>query len=93
LKKELRAADVRQRFRVQATDFTRVRVLTWPIVIVLILRGQKVALQRAVNKFLSTLGRVWEVVTASAYRQARQKGQPEVFVALNAVTCEEFYTR
>jgi len=93
LKKELRAADVRQRFRVQATDFTRVRVLTWPIVIVLILRGQKVSLQTAVNKFFSTLGRVWEVVTASAYSQARQKVQPEVFVHLNAVTCEEFYTR
>ena len=93
MKKELRAADVRQRFRVQATDFTRVRVLTWPIVIVLILRGQKVSLQTAVNKFFSTLGRVWEVVTASAYSQARQKVQPEVFVHLNAVTCEEFYTR
>jgi hypothetical protein len=93
LKKELRAADVMQRFRVQATDFTRVRVLTWPIVIVLILRGQKVSLQTAVNKFFSTLGRVWEVVTASAYSQARQKVQPEVFVHLNAVTCEEFYTR
>ena len=73
MKKELRAADVMQRFRVQATDFTRVRVLTWPIVIVLILRGQKVSLQTAVNKFFSTLGRVWEVVTASAYSQARQK--------------------
>jgi hypothetical protein len=93
VKKEVQAADVMRRFRVKATDFTRVRVLTWPIVIVLILRGQKVSLQNAVNKFFSTLGRVWEVVTASAYSQARQKVQPEVFVHLNAVTCEEFYRR
>jgi len=55
-----------RRFRVKATDFTRVRVLTWPVVIVLILRGQKVSLQNAVNKFFSALGRIWEVVTASA---------------------------
>jgi Transposase DDE domain len=93
VKKEVQAAEVMRRFRVKATDFTRVRVLTWPVVIVLILRGQKVSLQTAVNKFFSALGRVWEVVTASAYSQARQKVQPEVFVHLNAVVCEEFYTR
>ena len=93
MKKELNAVEVLRRFRVKATDFTRVRVLTWPVVMVLILRGQKVSLQNAVNKFFSALGRVWEVVTASAYSQARQKVQPEVFVHLNTVTCEEFYTR
>ncbi|MBM4259371.1 MAG: hypothetical protein FJ147_26160 [Deltaproteobacteria bacterium] len=62
----MQAATVMRRFRVKATDFTRVRVLTWPVVIVLILRGQKVSLQNAVNKFFSALGRIWEVVTASA---------------------------
>lgn len=77
----------------QATDFTRERVLTWPVVIMIMLRGQKVSLQIAVNKFFSALGEVWRVVTASAYRQARQKVQPEVFVHLNAVACEEYYTR
>jgi hypothetical protein len=87
------SAAVRQRFRVQETDFTRERVLTWPVVIILMLRGQKVALQTAVNKFFSAVGEVWRVVTASAYRQARQKVQPEVFVHLNAVTCEEYYAR
>lgn len=82
-----------KRFRVQATDFTRERVLTWPVVIMVMLRGQKVSLQTAVNKFFSALGAVWRVVTASAYRQARQKVQPEVFVHLNAVACEEYYAR
>jgi Transposase DDE domain len=80
-----------QRFRVRATAFTRERVLTWPVVIMVMLRGQKVSLQTAVNKFFSALGEVWRVVTASAYRQARQKVQPEVFVHLNAVACEEYY--
>lgn len=84
---------VRERFRVKATDFTRERVLTWPVVVIVMLRGQKVSLQNAVNKFFSAVGDVWRVVTASAYRQARQKVQPEVFVHLNAVACEEYYPR
>jgi hypothetical protein len=82
-----------RRFRGKATDFTRVRVLSWPVVLVLILRGQKVSLQNAVNKFFSAVGRVWEVVTASAYSQARQKVRPEVFGHLNTVVSEEFYRR
>jgi Transposase DDE domain len=93
VKRELRSAAVRERFRVQGTDFTRERVLTWPVVLMVMLRGQKVSLQTAVNKFFSTVGEVWRVVTASAYRQARQKVQPEVFVHLNAVACEEYYAR
>jgi hypothetical protein len=78
---------------VKETDFTRVRALSWSVVIVMMLRGQKVALQTAVNKFFSAVDEVWRVVTASAYRQARQKVQPEVFVHLNAVACEEYYVR
>jgi hypothetical protein len=93
LKQELTAPAVVKRFRVKAKDFTRERVLTWPVVIVVMLRGQKVSLQTAVNKFFSAVGEVWRVVTASAYRQARQKVQPEVFVHLNAVACEEYYAR
>jgi hypothetical protein len=82
-----------KRFRVKATDFTRQRVLSWPVVVVLILSGHKVSLQNALNKFFRVLGRLADVVTASAYSQARQKVQPEVFVHLNAVACEEYYTR
>jgi hypothetical protein len=93
LKRELVSTAVRHRFRVKTTDFTRERVLTWPTVVMLMLRGQKVSLQNAVNKFFSAVGDVWRVVTASAYRQARQKVQPEVFVHLNAVACEEYYAR
>ncbi len=90
---ELRSAAVRARFRVKATDFTRERVLTWSVVIVMMLRGHKVSLQTAVNKVFSALGAVWRVVTAGAYRQARQKVQPALFLHLNAVTCEEYYAR
>ena len=80
-----------QRFRVRATAFTRERVLTWPVVIRGMLRGQKGSLPTAVNKFFSALGAGWRVVPARAYRQARQKVQPEVFVPLHAVAWEEYY--
>jgi hypothetical protein len=89
----LRSGEVLKRFRVKATDFTRQRVLSWPVVVVMILRGHKVSLQTAVNKVFSALGMMWQVVTASAYRQARQKVAPEVYVHLNEATCEEYYTR
>jgi hypothetical protein len=89
----LASGEVLKRFRVKATDFTRQRVLSWQVVVVMMLRGHKVSLQTAVNKFFSALGEVWRVVTASAYSQARQKVQPEVFVHLNEVACEEYYRR
>jgi hypothetical protein len=92
-KRELVSTAVRHRFRVKATDFTRERVLTWPTVGMGMLRGQKGSVQKAVNKFFSAVGDVWRVVTASAYRQARQKVQPEVFGQLNVVACEEYYAR
>src|SRR5216684_6426051 len=63
------------------------------MVVVVMLSGHKVSMQNALNKFFRALGQVWRVVTASAYSQARQKVQPEVFVHLNAVACEEYYTR
>ena len=80
-----------KRLRVQARDFSRERVLTWPVVMVLMVRGQKVSVQTAVNKFFSARGNVWQVGTASAYRQARQKVEPEVFGHLNTGAGEEFY--
>jgi hypothetical protein len=89
----LLSGEVLKRFRVKATDFTRQRVLSWQVVVVMMLRGHKVSLQTAVNKVFSALGELWRVVTASAYSQARQKVRPEVYVHLNEATCEEYYTR
>jgi hypothetical protein len=93
LKQELTDPEIVKRFRVKATDFTRQRVLSWQAVVVLILSGHKVSLQNALNKFFRVLGRLADVVTASAYSQARQKVQSAVFIHLNAVACEEYYPR
>jgi hypothetical protein len=87
----LNAERTRQRYRVKETDFTRERVLTFVRVAILILRGHKVSLQNALNKFFGAVGAVFGVPTASAYCQARQKVQPEVVVQLNRITCDDFY--
>lgn len=87
----LNAEQTRQRYRVEDTDVTRQRVLTFVRVANLILRGHKLSLQTALNKFFGALGMVFEVPTASAYCQARQKVKPEVFVELNRVTVTDFY--
>ena len=87
----LGAAETCQRFRQRTEDFTRTRVVTFVRVVILILRGHKVSLQNALNKFFTELGAVFQVPTASAYCQARQKLKPEVYVHLNEVVCGDFY--
>ena len=49
------------------------------------------SLQNALNKFFKSLGRVFQVPSASAYCQARQKIKAEVFVHLNASVRDDFY--
>lgn len=43
IKRELRSGEVLKRFRVKATDLTRQRVLSWPVVVGMSLRGHKVS--------------------------------------------------
>ncbi|MBC7932517.1 MAG: IS4 family transposase [Rubrivivax sp.] len=63
-----------------------------PRVATLILRGHKVSQQNALHKFFRELGQPDLHLTASAYCQARQKLQPELFVHLNEATVAEFTT-
>ncbi len=87
----LAADQTREKYRVKATDFTRTRKLSFIVVAVLILRGHKHSLQNALNKVFGALGQVFAVPTDSAYCHARQKLQPELFVQLNEVVCQDFY--
>lgn len=80
-----------ERFRHQPQAFTRTRKLTFACVVLIILRGHKLALQNALNKVFTALGAVFQVPTASAYSHARQKLKPEVFTFLNRLVCRDFY--
>ena len=73
------------------TAFTRDRVLTFPLVAMLILRGHKFSLQNALNKVFGALGKLRLVPTASAYCQARQKLDPALFQELTRITAQDFY--
>jgi hypothetical protein len=71
--------------------FTRDRVLTFPLVAMLILRGHKFSLQNALNKVFGALGKLRLAPTASAYCQARQKLDPALFQELTTTTAQDFY--
>ena len=57
----------------------------------LILRGHKFSLQNALNKVFGALGKLRRVPTASAYCQARQQLDPQLFQALTTSTAQDFY--
>lgn len=80
-----------KQFRQLERDFSRQRLLTLACVVVLILRGHKLAFQNALNKVFASLADLFRVPTASAYCQARQKLKPELLAHLNEVVCQDFY--
>lgn len=57
----------------------------------LILRGHKLALQNALNKVFHSLGQLFQVPTASALSQAREKLDANLFIHLNDLVCRDFY--
>ena len=61
--------------------FTRVRSLTFELVLVMVLRKSVKSLQNVVNEAMSWLG--VGTVTASAYSQARYKLKHTAFIELN----------
>lgn len=87
----LHAAATRTQFRRHPTAFTRTRQLPFAHVAVLLLRGHKVSQQNALNKVFRELDALGDLPTASAYSQARQKLDPQLFVALNQQVVEDFY--
>ncbi|MGA9767456.1 MAG: IS4 family transposase [Blastocatellia bacterium] len=91
LQQELFSTTTRELFRQRPQDFTRIRALTFARVALLILRGHKLSLQNALNKFFTALGEVFKVPSSSAYSHARLKLKPELFAHLNSISCSDFY--
>jgi hypothetical protein len=91
LRATLHADATRIRFRRQPQAFTRQRCLPFARLAVLVLRGHKVSQQNALNKVFRELDALPDLPTASAYSQARQKLDPQLFAALNAQLVADFY--
>jgi hypothetical protein len=87
----LAAEKTRAKFRTTPKAFTRDRVLTFPIIVMMILRGHKFSLQNALNKVFGALGKLRLVPTASSYCQARKKLDPALFQELTTITAQDFY--
>lgn len=79
------------------TAFTRVRLLTFGVVVAIILRNGMKSLQNSVSEALSWLG--LGTASASAYSQARYKLKHTAFIELNrqavveTVYCDDDYRR
>lgn len=91
MREEIFSEANQEKYKKEEKDFSRQRLLTFSRVVVLILSGHKMSLQNALNKFFSSLGELFRVPTASAYCQAKKKVEPEIFVHLSEVLCEDFY--
>lgn len=83
-------------FKASSPDWTRKRILTFDTVATLIIRGHQLPLQNNVNKFYKEMGemgkiKLEDVVSASAYCQARRKLKPELFLYLNSLVGNGFY--
>lgn len=79
------AADFCARHRVRAADFTRERLLTFPIVTLFVLQKTTKSIQRHLHAFFQQL---WppptgRTVTAGGWTQARAKLSPTAFSELN----------
>lgn len=72
------------------SNFTRNRVLTFPIMLLLILRKSIKSLQLLLNE-LFIYNHISNTVSSSAYNQARKKFKHTAFIELNEDTIDVFY--
>lgn len=81
-----------QRHRRSESDFTRERVLTFPIIMLLLLQKTSRSIQRHLQSFFHALGKADTAVTGGAWTQARAKFRHTAFIELNReVLLPEFY--
>jgi hypothetical protein len=90
----LHAQDFKEDCRQHSTDFTRKRVLTFPVLVTFLLNMLTKTLQVELNRFLKLLTGQTPAVTVSkqAFSQARQKLSEQTFCRLSERLVEEFYT-
>ena len=94
LKERLSREEFCQRHRRQDKDFTRERLLTFPVVMLLLLQKTTRSIQRHVHSFLRQLWPEGEAVsvTPGGWTQARAKLRHTAFIELNEqILLPEFY--
>jgi PAS domain-containing protein len=94
LKRVLHAQEFKEQCRKKRTDFTRKRVLTFPVLVVFLMNLLTKTLQVELIRFLKLLSGQTQAVTVSkqAFSQARQKLSEQPFCRLSERLVDEFYT-
>jgi hypothetical protein len=69
--------------KLSATDFTRKRILSFRVVVVMLMTKGVKSLQLSLNEFIRKLGLVHRTVSRIAYAKARQKLKHTFFITLN----------
>lgn len=77
----IKSQEFKARHRTESRYFSRERVLTFEVVLMLIVQKGAKSIQLLLNEFLSKL--VLPLVSKSAYSQARQHLSPSAFIELN----------
>lgn len=83
--------EVREKFKVSQTDWSRKRVLEFCKVTVLVLYNYKSPIQNKLNRFYKIMGKIFTVPTSSAYTQARKKLKPEFYEFINTELINNYY--
>ena len=91
LRDVLISKDLQDEFRGSPKDFIRHRMLTFTRTLVLLVTGQKRALQNRINQFFTDLGETDGSPTATALLKARDKVRPVVFKRLTNQVGSFFY--
>lgn len=94
IRKAIFAASLRIRHRRHEKDFTRERVLTFPVVMLLLLQKTARSAQRHLQSFLRELSSDFKTlsVTAGGWTQARAKLRHTAFIELNqSIVLADFY--
>jgi len=85
----IRSEELKSRHRVREEDFSRVRCLTFPLLLTVILRKSVKSLQLVLNELTQELGR--SPVSHSALSKARSRLKHTVFIELNQKAIVEVF--
>ncbi len=90
LKKSIWSDNLKLEGRMNAKDFIRERILTFPVLVLFLINLAKKTLQVSLKDFCKTFSIL--TVTKQAFSKARKKLSPNTFKILNSKLVQEYYT-
>lgn len=91
VKEMLYSEEYMKRSKIREEDFTRMRKMSFPDNVLLILKGTKRGLQAGLNEFFDSIEKDRETYTKQAFSKGRLRIKPEAFLELFKATVCKFY--